>query len=286
MTEQRPDSAAGPPRWKASGGGLVTSRHRSVRGGRAAAGGRFSPTGFGRAARCPARPARILAHHKGRRDRHHAHQRLRDRRDRRAGPRRAGAVLGSRPDAVARQHAPRRGRSGRRVAVVSVVGRQHSHRSQRAHRARGTDGRRRGHLRRAGHARGPAHRRRFGFVVAADRRRTAAVAHRNRFAFRRTRRDTPRRGGSAAARSPTAPSPTSNAAAAVCATSNCSTPWRSPNSPMSIPADRWRRRPRHSVRPISTLLERPHRTAPGVGPRPRTAAGPARRRDRRGAAHR
>ena len=191
MTEQRPDSAAGASSMEASGGGLVSSRNRFVRGGRAASGGRFSPTGFGRATRCPAGPARILAHHKGRRDRHHAHQRLRDRRDRRAGPRGAVALLRSRPDAVARQLAARRGRSRRRIVVVPLVGRQHSHRSQRAHRARGTDGCRRGHLGRAGHAGGPAHRRRFRFVVATDRRRTSAVAHRNRFTFRRTRRTHP-----------------------------------------------------------------------------------------------
>ncbi len=44
------------------------------------------------------------------------------------------------------------------------------------------------------------------------------------------------RGGSAAGRSPTAPSPTSRTVAADCATSNCSTRWPSPNSPTCIPS--------------------------------------------------
>ena len=128
--------------------------------------------------------ARVLAHHKGRRDRHHRHQWVRDRRHRWSGPRGAAAVLGSRPDAAARQHASRRGLPGRRVALVSVVGRQHSHRPQRAHGAGGAEGRRRGHLGGPGHARGAAHRRRLRPVVAAGRRRPSAVAHRNRLAFR------------------------------------------------------------------------------------------------------
>ena len=205
---------------------------------RTAADRRCAPTGFGRAARRAARSARVLAHHKGRRDRHHRHQRLRHRRHRRAGPRRAAAVLRPRPDAAARQHARRRGRPGRRIAVVPVVGRQHSARPQRAHGARGAEGRRRGHLGGAGHARGAAHRGRRRPVVAADRRGASAVAHRNRLALRRTRRAHP---GAVAAQRPDRPprrARPQDAAAAACATSNCSTRWPSPNWPTSIRAGR------------------------------------------------
>ena len=132
--------------------------------------------------------------------------------------------------------------SGRRDVVVPVVGRQHSHRPQRANRARSAEGRRRRHFGGAGHAGGAAYRRRLGPGVASGQWRTQAVAHRNRFAFRRTSSNTPSRAGSAAARSPTAPSRTSNAAAAGCVTSNSSTPWQSRSWPTCIPARHWRRR--------------------------------------------
>ena len=58
------------------------------------------------------------------------------------------------------------------------------------------------------HARGAPYRGRRRLVDAADRRCASAVAHRNRLALRRTRRTHPGSGGSAAARSPTAPSRT------------------------------------------------------------------------------
>ncbi len=244
MTEQTPDPAAGASSMGGSGGGLVAVRRPIWPPAcRTAADRRCPSPGFGRAARRAARPARVLAHHKGRRDRHHRDQRLRDRRHRRAGPRRAAAVLGSRPDAAARQHARRRRQPGRRVAVVPVVGRQHSHRPQRAHRARGAEGRRRGHLGGPGHARGAAHRGRRRPVVTADRRSAPAVAHRNRLAFRRTRRA--HRGAVAAQRPDRPPrrARPEDAAAAACATSSCSTRWPSPNSPTSIRAGRWPRRP-------------------------------------------
>ena len=89
-----------------------------------------------------------------------------------------------------------------------------------------------------GHARGAAHRRRLRPVVAVDRWGASAVAHRNRARVSTNSSSTPRRGGSAAVRSPTAPSPISSAAVAVCATFNCSTRWPSRNSPTSIRAGR------------------------------------------------
>ena len=97
---------------------------------------------------------------------------------------------------------------GRRTALVSVVGRQHSARPQRPHRAGGAEGRRRGHLGGPGHARRAAHRRRRRPVGAVGRWRASAVAHRNRARASTNSSNTPRRAGSAAARSPTAPNPT------------------------------------------------------------------------------
>ena len=268
-----------------SGGGLVPPGDRSGRRVRTAARGRRAATGLGRAARRAARSARFLAHHKGHRDRHHRHQRVRDRRHRWAGARGAAAVLRPRPDAAARQHASRRRRPGRRTAVVPVVGRQHSHRPQRAHRARGAEGRRRGHLRGPGHARGAAHCRRRRPVVTADRRGPSAVAHRNRFAFRRTRRAHP--GAVAAQRADRAPRrarpevrPRRPAGRAAAQRAGDRAAGRRLSEPVAGLADR------HAGRGAPGAAERAHRTAPGVRPRPGTAAGPARRRDRRGAAHR
>ena len=137
-----------------------------------------------------------------------------------------------------------------------------------------------------GDARSASHRRRRRAVGTADRRRAPAVAHRNRLAFRRTRRTDP---GAVAAQRPDRPprrAGPEDAAAAGCATCNCSTRWRSPSWPTSIRAGRL-------ASPTGTLGERApgaaqraHRTAPGVRPGPGAGAGPARRRDRRGAAHR
>ena len=155
------------------------------------------------AARRAARPARVLVDHQGHRDRDHR---------RRAGSR------SSRPAAWAvgellpysdldlmllHDNMPTEvGRAGRRAAVVPVVGRQHSHRPQRADGARGAEGGRRGHRRGTGDARGAPHRRRRRTVVAADRRGASAVAHRNRVALRRTRRTHP---GALAAQRPDRP---------------------------------------------------------------------------------
>ena len=171
------------------------------------------------------------------------------------------------------------------TAVVPVVGREHSHRPQRAHRARGAEGRRRGHLRGPGHARGAAHRRRLRPVVIADRRRPSAVAHRNRFAFRRTRRA--HRGAVATQRSDRAPRRARPevrsrrpARRATAQRAGDRATRRRLSEPLVGLADR------HAGRGASGAAQRAHRTAPGVRPRPRTAAGPVRRRDRRRAAHR
>jgi len=59
---------------------------------------------------------------------------------------------------------------GRRLVVVPVVGCEHSHRPQRAHRARGAKGRRRGCLGGPGNAGGAPHCGRLRPVVAVDRR--------------------------------------------------------------------------------------------------------------------
>ena len=174
---------------------------------------------------------------------------------------------------------------GRRGAVVPVVGRQHSARPQRAHRARGAEGRRRGHLGGAGDAGGAPHRRRRRPVVTVDRRRASAVAHRNRLALRRTRRAHP---AAVAAQRPDRPPrrarpqerPRRAARRAAAQRAGDRPTGRRLSEPVAGLADRDARRGAPGA------AQRAHRTAPGVRPRPRPAAGPARRRDRRGAAHR
>ena len=161
------------------------------------------------------------------------------------------------------------------TAVVSVVGRQHSARPQRAHRARGPEGGRRGHLGGPGDARSASHRGRRRPVVAVDRRCATAVAHRNRLALRRTRRAHPGRGGSAAARSRTAPSPTSRRgrgglrdvqllnALAIAQLADVYP------EPVAGIADRITRRGAPGA------AQRAHRAAPGVRPRPRLSCWPS-----------
>ena len=247
MTEQKPDPAAGASRWEAPAAGSLRPATDL-----AAASEQLLDGGSRQLDSAALRDALLDLHDfwlttKAAEIGITADQWLRDRRHRRAGPRRTAAVLRPRPDAAARQHAGRRGQSGRRDAVVPVVGRQHSHRPQRADRARGAEGRRRRHLGGPGHARGAAHRRRRRPVVAADQRRAPAVAHRNRLAFRRTRRAHP--GALAAQRSdrPSRRAGPQEAAAAGCATSNCSTRWPSRSWPTCIPAGHWPRRRAHSA---------------------------------------
>jgi len=131
--------------------------------------------------------------------------------------------------------------------VVPVVGREHSHRPQRAHGARGDEGRGRGHLCGPGHARGPTHCGRLGLVVAADRRRRRSggrtgIASRFDELVEHTNR-----GGSAVVRSPPRRARYEVRSTVAFATCNCSTPWRSRNSPTSIRAARWPR-DRHAGR--------------------------------------
>ncbi len=101
-----------------TGGGFVETRERSGRREQATAGRRSAPPGFGGTARRAAGSPRILADHQGYRDRYHGHQRVRHRGHRRIGPPRVRAVLRPRPDAAARQHAHRDRHPGGRVAVV------------------------------------------------------------------------------------------------------------------------------------------------------------------------
>ena len=108
-------------------------------------------------------------------------------------------------------------------------------------------GRRCRHLSRSGDAGSPSHRRRR-ILGPVDRRGPAAVAGRDRLAVRRTRRPDP---VALAAQRSDRPSRRARSEVrewAGCATSSCSTRWRSPNSPTSIPGSPRTRRPGRWVR--------------------------------------
>ena len=247
---------------------------------------RFASTGFGRTAGRSARTARVLAHHKGRRDRHHGHQWLRDRRHRRAGPQGTAAVLRPRPDAAARQHAGRRWSVGSprccgiRCGTPTFASTTACGPCPRRCRSPARTSRRAWPCWRRGTSPvtadlsslliGGARRQwrtgigsRFDELVEhtqARWQRSGQIAH---------RAEPDLKGGRGGLRDVQLLN-----ALAIAQLADVY-PSRSLASPTGI-----------TGRCAPGAAERSHRTAPGFGPRARTAAGPARRRDRRGAAHR
>ena len=159
-------------------------------------------------------------------------------------------------------------------------------RPQRANRARGAEGRRRGHFGGAGHARGAAYRRRrptWRRCWSAARAGSGAPGSASRFdeLLEQTQSRWQRSGEIAHRAEPDLKSGRGGLrdvqllnALAIAQLADVYP------SPVTGVADGIARRR------ASGAAGRAHRTAPGVGPRPGTAAGPGRRRDRRGAAHR
>ena len=103
---RRRDQESPDPRHRSPMGKTPRRRQRIWRPPGRTACARPEGAGLGRAARSVGRAARILADHKGFRDRDHARQRLRDRRYGFAGPPRTGAVLRPGPAPPARRHDP------------------------------------------------------------------------------------------------------------------------------------------------------------------------------------